>query len=301
MSKSVTANMFDSIKSALEKPESSAGGLYREILKTPPENTFIVKLLPYAPKPAETFYRYYNLGWTSLTTGQYVQALSPATYGERDPINEARYAAQRGSDESLKEKFSGVYRSEKWLINVYVIDDPQNPENNGKVKILRAGKQLKKVIDAAITGEDADEFGSRVFDLSPDGVNLKLKVEKQGDYPTYTSSRFAAVNALDLSDAEQEKILGECFDLTEVFQSKTFDELTAMMNEHILGKTEATTLPESEVDSTISNIASNNVPVNMVDPAPQANSVPSDEPVAQLSVDEVTEDEIDSLLDGIEV
>ena len=30
----VTSNMFDSIKAALEKPDSSPGGLYREILKT---------------------------------------------------------------------------------------------------------------------------------------------------------------------------------------------------------------------------------------------------------------------------
>ena len=50
-------NMFQSIKAALSKnEEKSAPGLYNEILKTVPGNTYTVRLLPYAKDPSKTFF-----------------------------------------------------------------------------------------------------------------------------------------------------------------------------------------------------------------------------------------------------
>ncbi len=136
---------------------------------------------------------------------------------------------------------SAVRRLEKWLVNVYVVDDPSNPENNGKVKLLRYGKQLQKIITEAIEGEDAEEFGARIFDLGSEGVNFKIKVEQQGDYPTYVSSRFTTAGKIDLSEDEQKDIYDNVFNLSEVFTLKTFDELKEMLNEHYYCKTEDST------------------------------------------------------------
>jgi len=133
---------------------------------------------------------------------------------------------------------SAVRRLEKWLVNVYVVDDPTNPDNNGNVKILRYGKQLHKIITEAIEGEDAEEFGPRIFDLGPEGVNFKIKVEQQGDYPTYVSSRFTAAGKIDLSEDEQKGIYEGAFDLSEVFTLKSYDELKQMLNEHYYCRTE---------------------------------------------------------------
>ncbi|NDB28524.1 hypothetical protein EB151_03115 [archaeon] len=150
-------------------------------------NTYSVRLLPNVKAPNKTLFHYYSHGWNSLATGQYVSAISPSTWGERDPIDEAKFRLSKNGSEQEKEDSKLLTRRENWLINVYVVSDPTNAENNGQVKILRFGKQLHKIIMSAIEGEDADEFGHRVFDLSSEGCSLKIKIEEQGGYPTYDS------------------------------------------------------------------------------------------------------------------
>jgi hypothetical protein len=238
--------MFQSIKAALNKNTDKSGGsgLYNEIMKTAVGNTYTVRLLPDSKSPADTFLHYYVHGWNSFATGAYVQAISPQTFGERDPISEERFRAKRTGTDDEKSKMEAVRRSEKWLVNVYVIDDPANPENNGKVKILRYGKQLQKIILEAIEGEDAEEYGvERVFDLGPEGVNLKIKVEQQGDYPSYVSSRFTAAGKLKLSEDEQQKIYDSVNTLKDVFTVKSFDELKQMVDEHVYVKLDKPAAP----------------------------------------------------------
>jgi hypothetical protein len=229
-------SMFESIKEALAKNDNENNGLYNEIMKTTPGNTYTVRLLPYSPDPKNTFFHYTNFGWVSFATGQYVQALSPTTFGERDPIAEERYRLLRMGNEEEQEKAKSIRRSDKYLVNVYVIDDPTNPDNNGKVKILRYGKQLHKIIMEAIEGEDAEEYGPRIFDLGSNGVNFKIKCETQGDYPTYVSSRFAGAGKFSLSEDQQKQAYEGVFDLQKVFSLKSYDELKKMLDEHFYVK-----------------------------------------------------------------
>lgn len=230
-------SMFQSIKDALAKNDNENGpATYTEILKTTPGNTYTVRLLPFAKDPKNTFFHYFNHGWVSFASGQYVQSLSPMTFGERDPIAEERFRILRTGTEDEKEKVKAIKRLEKYLVNVYVIDDPTNPDNNGKVKMLRYGKQVHKIIMEAIEGEDAEEFGPRIFDLGTNGVNFKIKCENQGEYPTYVSSRFTSAGKLNLSDDEQKKIYDSVFDLTKVYTLKSYDELKQMLDEHFYVK-----------------------------------------------------------------
>lgn len=247
--------MFQSIKDALVKTEGEGGNAtYNEIMKTTPGNTYTIRLLPYAKDPKNTFFHYFNHGWVSFATGQYVQALSPMTFGERDPIAEERFKILRTGTEDDKEKIKAVKRLEKYLVNVYVIDDSQNPDNNGKVKILRYGKQLHKIIMEAIEGEDAEEFGSRIFDLGTTGVNFKVKCENQGEFPTYVSSRFTTAGKLTLSEDEQKKIYDSAFDLTKVYSLKSYDELKAMLNEHYYCKSAGEVVETSVTNNPVTEV-----------------------------------------------
>jgi len=271
------STMFQSIKDALVSDSKQNNNNYNEIMSCRPGNTYTVRLLPYTPNPAKTFFHYYNHGWVSYATGQYVQNLSPQTFGERDPIAEERYKVLRTGSEEEKERMQAVKRLEKWLVNVYVIDDPTNPDNKGKVKMLRYGKQLHKIITEAIEGEDAEEFGPRIFDLGPEGVSLKIKVEDQGGFPTYVSSRFTTAGKIEVSEDEQKKLYDNVFNLEEVFTLKSYDELKQMLNEHYYCKVEE----EEEV------VVTNTQPVT--------NTVA--EPVASVAAEEdTTESDIDDLL-----
>jgi hypothetical protein len=227
--------MFESIKDALTSEDKQKNNGLADIIQLKPGNTYTVRLLPNVVEPKKTFFHHFVHGWNSFETGKYVSALSPSTFGERDPIAEERYKILRNGTDEEKEKVKAIRRTEQWFINVYVIDDPQNAENNGKVKVLRYGKQLHTIINNAISGDDAEEFGSKIFDLTKEGVNFKIKVEKQGDFPSYTSSRFTTAGRdLGLSKDKQEEIYNSIKDLETIYRLKTTDELKQMFDEHYL-------------------------------------------------------------------
>jgi len=227
--------MFESIKSALSKQDNSSSSSLRDILRTEVDKTYVVRLLPFVKDPSKTFFHYYQHSWTSFANGRFISAVSPSTFGERDPISELKYKYLRTGTDDEKKKASAINWSEKWLVNAYVVDDPSNPDNNGKVKILQFGKQLHKIIMRAIDGDDADELGARVFSLKSDGVNLKVICESQGGYKNYTASKFTMPKAIDgLNDKNIDTVLNSAFELDKVFNVKSYDDLKKLLDEHFL-------------------------------------------------------------------
>ena len=282
----ITSSMFDSIKSALAADNDNNKSAIGDILKTPPGNTFTVRLLPFAKDPSKTFFHYYQHGWNSFATGQYTSAISLQTFGERDPIAEERYKIFRTGNEEEKEKAKAIVRSEKWLVNVYVVNDPVNPENNGKVKMLRYGKQIHNIITDAIEGEDAAELGPRIFDLGPDGVNFRVKVEKQGDFPTYVSSKFGMPSVIDNLDEDRHNAIYEnVFELSSVFSVKSVTELKTMMDEHYYVRDAS---------------ADNSVVENVVVDTP-IETTPAVAPVTETKKDDNEDEVLKELLEGLDV
>ena len=255
--------MFDSIKDALTKSEKTGGNpLYKEILKFKPGNTYVLRLLPNIEEPSKTFFHFYQHGWNSFSTGEYVSALSLQTIGKPDPIGMETYRIKKNGTEEQKRKVQAVKWQEQYYVNVYVVDDPTTPENNGTVKIFRFGKKLHKIIDSAISGDDSDEFGARVFDLSKEGVNFKLKAEKQGEYTAYDSSRFTSPVNLNLSEERQNEIYKSLHDLTAVNPIKTEQELIEMWNKHFVCKEQENVLEKVVVDHRKTNSSSEHEELN---------------------------------------
>lgn len=265
----ITSSMFESIKSALAKAPTQSRN--KDILKLEVGNTYTVRLIPNVKDPAKTFFHYYTFGWTSFCTGQYVAAVSPSTFGAKDPIAETRYRLLRAGTEDEKNKAKAILRSEKWLVNAYIINDPVNSENNGKTMIIRYGKQLHKIIMDAIEGEGSEDLGPRIFDLSDKGCSLKIKVEQQGDYPTYVSSKFMMPKAIEgLDKAKIDSTYNNVHDLETVFTVKSYDELKQMLDEHFYCTSETASAPAAK-------------PVKNVEaPAVQAEDVLEDETVKNL-------------------
>jgi hypothetical protein len=294
MTNMINSSIFQSIKSALAQNNSNTG--ITEVLKTEPGNTYTVRLLPFTKDPKKTFFHYYTHGWVSFATGQYIAALSPQTFGERDPIAEERYRILRTGTESEKEKAKAIGRSEKWLVNVLVINDPSTPENNGKVKILRYGKQLQKIIADAIEGDDSEELGPRIFDLSPNGVNLKVKVEKQGDYPSYVSSKFSMPSAIpEMDDTKAKKIYDTVFELDKIFPIKSYDELKTMLNEHYFCSVVKDEESSEETHTTLKPVIEQKVQT----PAKVATKAPAK--VTAEKTQSSNDDDIKSLLDSLDI
>lgn len=295
-----TTSMFDSIKESLSKSTSSG---FKDVLKFKPGTSCELRLLPNIDKPSETFYHYYTYGWESFATGQYINVVSPQTIGERCPVSETRYQLrQRGTPEE-QSRANKVMRREQWLVNTYVINHNEETECNDSVKILRYGKQLHKVITDAIEGEDADQFGARVFDLSDKGCSFRVRCDKQGDFPTYVASKFLIPGPVPgLKDEDTKKIYEQVHNLSEVFPVKSYDELQEIVNEHFLCKSTTSVVVENALSDTVNDTVASKVTDTDIE-----EDIPMDfnEPVKEdkQSKKTVTTDDIDipdDLLDGLD-
>lgn len=242
--KKFDVNMFDRIKSALKKPEKT-GGAFANIMRFPAGHTYTLRLIPNLDDNDKTFYHHILHQWTSKKDGSFISALSLKTSGERDPINDLRwklYKEWKSTNPPKDEKFENPIKvKEGWLVNVYVVNDPANPENNGQVKILSLGPQLMNIVGDAIDGEGKDEFGAKIFDLGTGGCDLLIKAEEQGIFTTYKSSRFTTVSKLNLTDEEIGAVYEKVHDLEQLYTVRTPDELQSLINEHFFCEEEAPT------------------------------------------------------------
>lgn len=283
-----TSNMFESIKSALTKETPSASNKYKDILKTSVGNTYTVRLLPNVKDPSKTFFHYYSYTWKSFSNGQLVNVTSPATWGKRDIIAEERYRILRTGTEEEKAKAAAFNRSESWFVNVYVVNDPVNEENNGQVKVLRFGRQLHKIIMDAMQGEEAADFGPRIFDLSPNGCNFRIKVEKQGDYPTYVSSKFALPKEIPgLDEDDYQGVYNKTFDLESFVTLKEDSEIRQLIDTHYYG-IEVNDVEPQAIKETVEEVI----------PAPTKSAPVKEEKKTPSSP--LSDDTIEDLLKGLE-
>ena len=226
-----TQSMFDSIKTALNNTNNGATNSRADILRFTPDNQYDLRFVPNVKDPEKTFFHYYTQSFTSFSTGQFISAMSPQTFGNTDLIAQTKFRLKANGTEEEKRKADTIRRTENWLVNVYVVNDPSNPDNNGEVKIMRFGKQLHKIIMDSIQDEDEAAVGFRAFDLGENGCTFRVKVEKQGDFPTYVTSKFllpSAVPGLDDGEAVMEKV----YALDEVFNLKSDEEINKLLDEH---------------------------------------------------------------------
>jgi hypothetical protein len=189
--------------------------------------------------PKRTIYHYYHHSWKSYDDGKFISALCPTTYGESCPIDSYVLKTYNTGSQEEKNKLRDISRKENWMVNAYVVSDPTNPENEGKVKIIRYGKELAKIINAAIDGDDSDEFGVKIFDIAA-GCSFKIKCESRTGGPTgnrmmitYTSSKFMSPSKLDgITDSKLEEIYNGVFELDKFIKPKTSAELQRLLEQH---------------------------------------------------------------------
>ena len=64
--------------------------------------------------------------------------------------------------------------------------------------------------------------------------SVKIKIEEQGGFPTYVSSRFESPKAVPglVNDEAINEVYKSNYDLESVFSVKSYDELKEMLNEH---------------------------------------------------------------------
>lgn len=227
---------FDKLNKELSKLNSSnqSGNSDDRIWKCATDksgNGFaIIRFLP-APNAEDfPFVRIWDHGFQG-PGGWYIEK-SLTTLGENDPVSEFNSKLWNSGLESDKELARKQKRRLSYYSNIYVIKDPANPANEGKVFLYKYGKKIFDKIQDLMTPQFEDEQPVNPFDFW-NGANFKLKVRNLEGYPNYDKSEFEASGPLSDDDDELETIYKQQHSLQELLARKNFksyDELTAKLN-----------------------------------------------------------------------
>jgi len=195
-----------------------------------------------------------DLPWAKLYThafqasgGWYIEN-SLTTLGQKDPVSEHNSQLWNSGVDSDKEVARKQKRKLSYYSNVYVVKDPSNPANEGKVFLFRYGKKIFDKITAAMQPEFEDEQAINPFDFWA-GANFKIKIKKVAGYWNYDSSEFAAPAPLLDDDDAMEAVWKQEYSLAELIapdQFKSYEDLKKRLD-YVLGLTVAPKRQDPEV------------------------------------------------------
>ena len=172
---------------------------------------------------------------------------SLTTLGQKDPVSEYNTMLWNNGTDAGKETARKQKRKLTYVSNIYVVKDPANPENEGKVFLYKYGKKIFDKLTAAMQPEFEDEEAIDPFDFWQ-GANFKLKAKNVAGYRNYDSSEFARPDALLDDDEAMEAAWKKEYSLAELVaadQFKTYDELKLRLD-YVLGNKGTPRLREDE-------------------------------------------------------
>jgi len=172
-------------------------------------------------------------------TGQWYIENSLTTVGQNDPVSEMNSAYWNSGVESDKEIARRQKRKLQYFANIYVVSDPTNPHNEGKVMLYRFGKKIFDKCMEAMQPAFQDETPVNPFDFW-EGANFKLKIRKVDGYWNYDKSEFEAPTPLFTDDEQLEEVWKKEYPLVEFTAAtnfKSYDELKNRMNAVLAGTT----------------------------------------------------------------
>ena len=167
--------------------------------------------------------------------GWYIEN-SLTTLGQKDPVSEHNTMLWNNGTDVGKEQARKQKRKLTYIANIYVVKDPANPSNEGKVFLYKFGKKIFDKLTAAMQPEFEDEEAIDPFDFWQ-GANFKLKAKNVAGYRNYDSSEFARPDALLEDDDAMEAIWKKQYSLAELVaadQFKSYDDLKKRLD-YVLG------------------------------------------------------------------
>ena len=167
--------------------------------------------------------------------GWYIEN-SLTSLGQKDPVSEYNTQLWNNGTDAGKETARKQKRKLTYMSNIYVVKDPGNPDNEGKVFLFKYGKKIFDKLTAAMQPEFEDEEAIDPFDFWQ-GANFKLKAKNVAGYRNYDSSEFAAVSPLLDDDDALEGLWKKQFSLAEIVaadQFKSYEDLKKRL-EYVLG------------------------------------------------------------------
>jgi hypothetical protein len=200
----------------------------------------IIRFLPTADGEDVPWAKVYNHAFQG-PGGWYIEN-SLTTIGQKDPVGELNNQLWNSGLESDKDLARIRKRKLTYISNVYIVSDPSNPQNEGKVFLYKYGVKIYEKIQEAMKPEFNDEEPINPFDFWK-GANFRIKIRKVGGFTNYDKSEFDSQSVLFDDDAKLDKIWKSEYPLLPFLDAsnfKSYDELKTRMQEVLGGDVRAT-------------------------------------------------------------
>ena len=244
----------------------------------------VIRFLPATEGADLPWVRYWDHGFKGPTGLWYIEN-SLTSIGQPDPVGELNSRLWNSGIESDKDRARTQKRRLHYVTNILVVQDPSNPQNEGKVFLYQFGKKIFDKIMDVMQPSFADETPVNPFDFW-DGADFKLKIRNVEGYRNYDKSEFASASALYESDESKlEAVYNQLHNLNEFTDPKnykSYDELKAKLM-RVLGE-------EAEAGApTVSEMG------RMNDPAPSPMATADVQQVAPVTAATSSSDDMDTM------
>lgn len=209
-------------------------GYWRPELDKSGNGYAVIRFLP-APDGEELpWARIWNHGFQG-PGGWYIEN-SLTTLGQKDPVSEYNSMLWNSGIESNKDKARKQKRRLSFVSNIYVVKDPSNPDNEGKVFLYKYGKKIFDKLNESMNPQFEDESPINPFDLW-EGADFKLKIRNVEGFRNYDKSELDNSAPLFDDDEQLESVWKSQHSLQEFVNPtnfKTYEELQTKLN-RVLG------------------------------------------------------------------
>ena len=233
----------------VEKMNNSGGGgddrLWKPELDKTGNGFAVIRFLPSPDGEDIPWAKMYSHAFQG-PGGWYIEN-SLTTLGQKDPVSDHNRELWNSGNESDKDVVRKQKRKLSYYSNIYVVKDPTNPQNEGKVFLFKFGKKIFDKVMEAMQPEFEDETPINPFDFWQ-GANFKLKLKKVAGYWNYDSSEFDNPGPLLDDDDALEALWKKQYSLaafTAADQFKSYDDLKKRLD-YVLGNKSTRRAPVEE-------------------------------------------------------
>jgi len=237
------SSSLDKLRAAMEtaSPSDGAKKSYTDETMWKPEldktgNGYaVVRFLPTPDGEEMPWVSYFDHGFQG-PGGWYIEK-SLTTLNKQDPVSEYNTQLWNTGIEANKEIARKQKRRLHYVSNVYVVSDPKNPDNEGKVFKYRFGKKIFEALKEAISPAFEDEKAINPFDLRDEGANFKIKIRKVDGYWNYDKSEFDSAAPLFTDENRLNDIYKSVHSLSGIIapsEFKSYEELKEKLD-RVLG------------------------------------------------------------------
>ena len=196
----------------------------------------VIRFLPAPEGEDMPWVQTFSHSFQGPTTGLWYIENSLTTLNKKDPVSEYNTLLWNTGSDADKEIARKQKRKLSYIANIYVVSDPANPDNDGKVFLFKFGKKIFDKLNDLMNPEFPDEEPRNPFDLWT-GANFKLKIRKVEGYQNYDKSEFDKDSPVSGDEDHMERIWNSEYKLGEFLSEsnfKSYDELKTKLNK-VLG------------------------------------------------------------------